>query len=87
MDILTSAIEKKIECDILDPAVRREYGAAISQIAAVLAELYANIPANKRIPYGRVHTVKLLADYLYTHLAAARHNLHKTVEMYYTVGQ
>jgi len=71
MDILTGAIENKIQRDILDPAVRLEYAAVTGQIAAVLAELYANIPAGKRISYGRVHTVKVLADHLYTHLAAA----------------
>jgi len=71
MDILTGTIEEKIERDILGSAVRHEYAAATGQIAAVLAELYANIPADKRISYGRVHTVKVLADHLYTHLAAA----------------
>jgi len=71
MDILTGAIENKITRDILDPAVRQEYAAATGQIAAVLVELYANIPADKRISYGRVHTVKVLADYLYTQLTAA----------------
>jgi len=71
MDILAGAIENKITRDILDPAVRQEYAAATGQIAAVLVELYANIPADKRISYGRVHTVKVLADYLYTQLTAA----------------
>jgi 3-methyladenine DNA glycosylase AlkC len=70
MDLLTGAVEEKIQGDILDPAVRREYGAAIGGIAAVLAELYANIPAGKRISYGRVHTVKVLAGYLHPRLAA-----------------
>ena len=70
MDILTGEIEKKIARDILDPVVRQEYATATGGIAAVLAELYTNIPASKRISYGRVHTVKVLADYLYTHLAA-----------------
>ena len=70
MDILTSAIEEKVKRNILDPAVRHDYATASTQIAAILAELYANIPASKRISYGRVHTVKVLADYLYTHLAA-----------------
>ena len=41
---------------------------ASKNIASVLGELYANIPENKRISYGRVHTIKVLAKYLYTHL-------------------
>lgn len=70
-DVLTGELEEKIQRDILGPAVRQEYAAATQQIAAVLTELYANIPAGKRVSYGRVHTVKLLADYLHTHLNAA----------------
>ena len=71
MDILTGEIEKQIQRDILDTAVRREYAAAAAAIPAVLADLYANIPANKRISYGRVHTVKVLSGYLHTRLAVA----------------
>jgi len=71
MDLLTGGIEDKIQRDIIGPAVRQGYAIAVQQIAVVLAELYANIPAGKRISYGRVHTVKVLADYLYTHLVAA----------------
>ena len=71
MDILTGEIEKKIQRDILEPAIRREHAAAAAAIPAVLAGLYANIPASKRISYGRVHTVKVLAGYLHTGLAAA----------------
>ena len=41
---------------------------ASKNIASALAELYANIPDKKRISYGRVHTIKVLAKYLYTHL-------------------
>ena len=70
MELLTGAIEEKIKRDILDPAVRHEYAAATGGIAAVLADLYANIPTSKRISYGRVHTVKVLADCLHTYLAA-----------------
>lgn len=67
---MTGEIEERIERDILGPAVRQDYAAAADQVAAVLAELYANIPAAKRISYGRVHTVKVLADHLYTRLVA-----------------
>jgi 3-methyladenine DNA glycosylase AlkC len=71
MDILTDAIEDKVEHDILDPAVRGEYATAAGQVSAVLAELYANIPAGKRVSFGRVHTVKVLAAYLHGRLSAA----------------
>ncbi len=70
MEILTGEIEEEIQRDILDQAARQEYAAATAGIAAVLAKLYANIPADKRISYGRVHTVKVLAGYLHIRLAA-----------------
>ena len=71
MNLLTSELEIKIQNDILAPALRGEYELATKNISSALQELYANIPDNKRISYGRVHTIKVLAKYLYTHLAEA----------------
>ncbi len=69
MNLLTSELEAKIQNDILAPALRGKYELAAKNIDPVLQELYANIPDKKRISYGRVHTIKVLAKYLYTHLA------------------
>ncbi len=72
MDLLTAEIERKIGRDNLDPAVRHELASAERQMPLVLVELYANIPASKRVSYGRVHIVKVLVEYLHARLAAAR---------------
>jgi 3-methyladenine DNA glycosylase AlkC len=86
MDLLTSAIEEKIQRDILEPAARHDYAAAEKQITLILAELYANIPAGKRTSYGRVHTVKVLAGYLHARLTAAGAPILDTAANLYKAG-
>ena len=68
MNILNDEIEKKIQNEIIDSVLQKEYDLAIISISSILGELYANIPDTKRISYGRVHTIKVLSEYLYTHL-------------------
>jgi 3-methyladenine DNA glycosylase AlkC len=68
MKILDDEIEKKIQNDIIDSVLQKEYDLAIRSISSILGELYANIPDTKRISYGRVHTIKVLSEYLYIHL-------------------
>jgi 3-methyladenine DNA glycosylase AlkC len=68
MNLLTSELEVKVRNDILTSATRGDYALAARNIDPILGELYANIPENKRISYGRVHTIKVLAKVLYTHL-------------------
>jgi 3-methyladenine DNA glycosylase AlkC len=68
MKILDDEIEKKIQNDIIDSVLQKEYDLAIRSISIILGELYASIPDTKRISYGRVYTIKVLSEYLYTHL-------------------
>ena len=69
MKILTNNIEKKIEERIIHNLLQKEYDSAVRTIPNIIDELYANIPDNKRISYGIVHTVRVLSEYLYTQLA------------------
>ena len=69
MKILTNDIEKKIEERIIHNLLQKEYDSAVRTIPNIIDELYANIPDNKRISYGIVHTVRVLSEYLYTQLA------------------
>jgi 3-methyladenine DNA glycosylase AlkC len=69
MNLLTGELETKIQREILKPGIQGDYAFAAKSIDPILQELYANIPENKRISYGRVHTIKVLAKYLYTQLA------------------
>jgi 3-methyladenine DNA glycosylase AlkC len=68
VEILDGELEKKIQ-NIVDDFLRNEYDLAIRDICNILDELYNNIPDSKRISYGRVYTIKVLSEYLYTHLA------------------
>ncbi len=68
MEILTVKIERDIKRGIIDPILQRDYDQAIKTIPHVIDELYENIPDNKRISYGIVHTIKELSQYLYTSL-------------------
>ena len=68
MNILNNEIEKKIQNDIIDSILQKEYDLTIRNISNIIDELYANIPDDKRISYGIVHTIKILSKYLYTHL-------------------
>lgn len=68
MNVLTESLKHKIQQNIIGPLLQQAYETAIPNIPLVLDELYANIPDNKRISYGRVHTIKVLAQYLYTQL-------------------
>lgn len=69
MEILNDEIERKVRDNIIEAVLHGECNVAIGGIVSVLDELYANIPDNKRVSYGRVHTIKVLSKYLYSHLA------------------
>ncbi len=71
MNILDQSIENKIQDEIIPTVLKGRYLGAAKGIGATLDELYAQIPANKRISYGIVHTIKVLSEYLFTHLEQA----------------
>lgn len=68
MRILIDEIKEKIQDLIICRILREEYGQATNSISDVLGDLYTNIPDNRRISYGRVHTIKVLSKYLYSQL-------------------
>lgn len=68
MTILTTDIEQTIIAEIITPLLRNDYATALACIPQVLDQLHANIPANKRISYGHVYTIKVLSRHLYTAL-------------------
>jgi 3-methyladenine DNA glycosylase AlkC len=68
MEIRTAKIERNIKRGIIHPILQKDYDQAIREIPHVIDELYDNIPDNKRISYGIVHTIKELSQYLYTFL-------------------
>ena len=69
MKILTDALEKRIQTEIIDYLLKREYDLAVDNILRILKALHGNIPDSKRNSYGKVYTVKVLSEYLYKCLA------------------
>ena len=87
MNLLTGELETKIQHEILRPAIRGDYALAAKNIDPVLQELYANIPEKKRISYGRVHTVKVLAKFLYTQLEEKNASVLEIASQLYAEGE
>jgi len=69
MNLLDAKIEQEIEHGIIRTILSKKYDLAIRNISKIIDELYANIPANKRISYGRVYTIKILSEYIFQHLS------------------
>ncbi len=65
MQILDTNIARRTRKDIIAPILREEVTTAVHNIPSLLDALYTNIPEKKRISYGRVHTIKVLANYLH----------------------
>lgn len=78
MEILTEEIKKRISRELLRQILLKEFSSIGITISLVIDELYANIPANKRISYGIVHTVKVLATYLHCLLVESGEPFFKT---------
>jgi len=71
MELLNDKITGRIRSDIIDRILQGDYDSSITNISRVLGQLYDNIPDNKRISYGIVHTIKILSEHLYNRLTDA----------------
>jgi len=65
MQLITPAIQLKIENGITERIRLSDYHLASAAIAETISTLYEAIPQNKRISYGIAHTVKELGNYLF----------------------
>ena len=65
MRLLTPGLLQRVQTDIVAPLAAGLIEQAVESIEQVLVELYSSIPENKRISYGRVYTIKLLARELF----------------------
>ncbi|OQX95505.1 hypothetical protein B6I21_05085 [candidate division KSB1 bacterium 4572_119] len=65
MNLIDENIAKKIFNKIVYPAQKGKYSEAAQNISGIIKSLYANIPDQKRISYGRVYTVKILSRHLF----------------------
>jgi 3-methyladenine DNA glycosylase AlkC len=67
MELITAEVEKLILSEIINKIDKNNFKQACAGTDAVIKKLYESIPANKRISYGIVHTVKITGDYLFRH--------------------
>ena len=71
MELLNDKITTRIKSDIIDCILQGDYDSSVAGISRVLGQLHDNIPDNKRVSYGIVHTIKILSEHLYARLADA----------------
>jgi hypothetical protein len=69
MELLNDKLTRRIKSDIIDRLLQDDYDSSICNISSILSQLHDNIPDNKRISYGIVHTIKILSEHLYTRLS------------------
>jgi len=55
MNILSDEIKRTVQNKIIQPLLADNTHRTVDKMLDVLADLYAAIPDNKRISYGRVH--------------------------------
>jgi 3-methyladenine DNA glycosylase AlkC len=72
MNILTEEIKNEIRKGIVRDILQKEYDKASDRIAAIVLELRASIPVEKRISYGVVHSIRVLSEFLFKQLAEAK---------------
>jgi 3-methyladenine DNA glycosylase AlkC len=68
MELIDPDFNKQIQNTIIKPLLVKDYTTAAKNISAAIDELYSKIPDNKRISYGRVHTIKILSKFIFEKL-------------------
>lgn len=71
MELLNDKITARIKSDITDRLLQGDYDSSNAGISRILGQMYDNIPDNKRISFGIVHTIKILSEHLYARLSDA----------------
>jgi 3-methyladenine DNA glycosylase AlkC len=71
MKVLSEELERRVDASVVECLRRGEYDLAMDAMSAVVDEIHANIPANKRVSYGIVYAIKILSEHLYGRLVRA----------------
>ncbi len=74
MNLFNENIEDRINTFIINAVSKDDYTKALIEIANVQKQLYENIPDNKRISYGIVHTIKILSEYIFNSIVKNKLN-------------
>ncbi len=70
MKLIENSHRAQIRNELLATFQNEDYQSADSQISTLLDDLYNRIPQNRRISYGRVHTIRILAEAIYDTMQA-----------------
>jgi len=62
MNILNNKIKRKIQNNIIDVALRKEFDSVLENISDILDELYANILDYQRFSYGPHYPLSILKN-------------------------
>ncbi len=87
MKILDTDIEQKIAESIIQNCLSRKYDSAIKNIPQIIDELYANIPDNQRISFGRVHTIRVLSEHLFNQLGQINASAFEIASIIFNEGE
>jgi 3-methyladenine DNA glycosylase AlkC len=83
MKLLNLNIEKNIDKKIVENIIKKKYNIAVKNISSMFDKLYKKIPDKKRISYGRVYIVKIMAQYIYQKLSESKSgNFEVAVDLY-----
>lgn len=86
MQILNPEIQQKIADLIINNCLSKQYDLVTKNISPIIDELYTNIPANKRISYGRVYTIKILSEHLFSYLTSIETPVFQIASYVFTNG-
>jgi hypothetical protein len=75
MKLITTNLDKRINREIIVPAREKNYQDAGLNSSSIQKEIYNNIPDKKRISYGIVHTIRILAKCITRKLEEKEENL------------
>jgi len=65
MQLLTAEIKQIADIEIIKKVINKNFDVSCLGIEEVIKKMYDEIPEDKRISYGIVHTVKTLGEYLF----------------------
>jgi len=75
--LINPIVKEHIRSHILFPLLQSDYQAALQDMVEVLDQLYANIPDRKRVSFGVVFTIKVLAELMVVQLCEAQADIFK----------
>ncbi len=87
MELLNNNLKSEIRSVIIQQVKNNKYSILEKEIVEFVNIIYNNIPANKRISFGIVSTIKLLSEFIFDILVEKNLPLFEIPEKLYTISQ